>query len=258
MNLSDAEYQIVAHALGMTEKKILPATDYYRNRYIAGENDDKAPILNGLVMRGIMAKSAPVASQGKEFLWSVTDFGTQCFEMDFMSKNGPSINGEIQKLQAFKDYVHGRLDEAEIPTNPDGPHSEKGCRIGDRLDVVFDTMADLIDKLNEVEFLIGITPEINKEKSYVQLVDEINELMNKPFMLGTNTRLGWIKFADQEPEVSQAVLFGTNNMVCQAGKLQPPYTSQGHFHGNGQFFNAITKKLETATHWMPKPELKNG
>lgn len=39
-------------------------------------------------------------------------------------------------LQAFKDYVHRRLDEAGIPTHPDGPHSRSGCRIGDRLDLV--------------------------------------------------------------------------------------------------------------------------
>lgn len=39
-------------------------------------------------------------------------------------------------LQAFKDYVHRRLDEAGVPTHPDGPHSKEGCRIGDRLDLL--------------------------------------------------------------------------------------------------------------------------
>lgn len=39
-------------------------------------------------------------------------------------------------LQAFKDFVHRRLDEAGVPTHPDGPHSKEGCRIGDRLDIV--------------------------------------------------------------------------------------------------------------------------
>lgn len=42
----------------------------------------------------------------------------------------------ITKLQAFKDFVHRRLDTAGIPTHPDGPHSKEGCRIGDRLDLV--------------------------------------------------------------------------------------------------------------------------
>lgn len=38
-------------------------------------------------------------------------------------------------LAAFKSYVHARLDAAGIPANPGGPHSEAGCRIGDRLDI---------------------------------------------------------------------------------------------------------------------------
>jgi hypothetical protein len=37
---------------------------------------------------------------------------------------------------AFKAYVHQRLDEAGVPTHPDGPHSAVGCRVGDRLDIL--------------------------------------------------------------------------------------------------------------------------
>lgn len=43
---------------------------------------------------------------------------------------------ERDALQAFKDFVHGRLDTAGVPTHPDGPHSAEGCRIGDRLDLL--------------------------------------------------------------------------------------------------------------------------
>lgn len=39
-------------------------------------------------------------------------------------------------LLGFKRFVHRRLDEAGVPTHPDGPHSKEGCRIGDRLDLV--------------------------------------------------------------------------------------------------------------------------
>lgn len=35
---------------------------------------------------------------------------------------------------AFKAYVHKRLDEMGVPTHIDGPHSKEGCRVGDRLD----------------------------------------------------------------------------------------------------------------------------
>lgn len=46
------------------------------------------------------------------------------------------VEGERGKLQAFKDYVHKRLDEAGIPKEPNGEHSKAGCRVGDRLDIV--------------------------------------------------------------------------------------------------------------------------
>lgn len=45
------------------------------------------------------------------------------------------LEEQVRKLQAFKDFVHKRLDDAGIPTHPDGPHSKEGCRIGDRLDI---------------------------------------------------------------------------------------------------------------------------
>lgn len=45
-----------------------------------------------------------------------------------------------QKLQDFKDYVHKRLDDAGIEKEPKGEHSQHGCRIGDRLDIVLNTL----------------------------------------------------------------------------------------------------------------------
>lgn len=46
------------------------------------------------------------------------------------------LRDEVAALQRFKDFVHRRLDDAGVPTHPDGPHSKEGCRIGDRLDIV--------------------------------------------------------------------------------------------------------------------------
>jgi phage shock protein A len=46
------------------------------------------------------------------------------------------LREQIAALQAFKDYVHSRLDEAAVPTHPEGHHSKAGCRIGDRLDLI--------------------------------------------------------------------------------------------------------------------------
>ncbi len=62
--------------------------------------------------------------------WYVADVADLLAELD-------AVRGERDKLQRFKDWVHGFLDAKGVPTHPDGPHSKEGCRIGDRLDVVF-------------------------------------------------------------------------------------------------------------------------
>lgn len=56
-----------------------------------------------------------------------------------------------EKLQAFKDYVHKRLDDAGIEKEPNGEHSKHGCRIGDRLDLVFRENEELKVALKRVQ-----------------------------------------------------------------------------------------------------------
>lgn len=46
----------------------------------------------------------------------------------------------LRSAAAFKSYVHQRLDEADIPTHPDGKHSAAGCRVGDRLDIALSAL----------------------------------------------------------------------------------------------------------------------
>lgn len=55
--------------------------------------------------------------------------------------------GEIERLQAFKDYVHERLDDAGIPSHPQGEHSAAGCRVGDRLDIALEQWPEWAEKL---------------------------------------------------------------------------------------------------------------
>jgi hypothetical protein len=45
------------------------------------------------------------------------------------------------KGEAFKSWVHARLDQGGVPTHIDGPHSREGCRVGDRMDFVFNALA---------------------------------------------------------------------------------------------------------------------
>ena len=47
-----------------------------------------------------------------------------------------TLIAERDSLKRFKQFVHDRLTAAGVPTNPDGPHSKDGCRVGDRLDLV--------------------------------------------------------------------------------------------------------------------------
>lgn len=57
------------------------------------------------------------------------------------------LEQEAGRLQGFKAYVHARLDQDGVPTNPDGPHSKEGCRVGDRLDWLLKSRADLLAAL---------------------------------------------------------------------------------------------------------------
>jgi hypothetical protein len=60
---------------------------------------------------------------------------------------------ERDALAKFKAYVHRRLDEAGIPTDPDSLHKAEGCRIGGRLDVVFaerDALRAAVEKIPDI------------------------------------------------------------------------------------------------------------
>ncbi len=51
-----------------------------------------------------------------------------------------AIEKEKNALAAFKEWVHAYLDSKGVPHHPPGPHGAEGCRIGDRMDYVFDKM----------------------------------------------------------------------------------------------------------------------
>lgn len=57
-------------------------------------------------------------------------------ENEAMNLYASQFSEEAEKLKAFKEYVHDRLDKMNIPTHPEGEHSKAGCRIGDRLDII--------------------------------------------------------------------------------------------------------------------------
>lgn len=61
-------------------------------------------------------------------------------ELDLKQKDmypdPPTAGADLQRLEGFKTFVHGALTEMGIPENPGGRHTQAGCRIGDRLDLV--------------------------------------------------------------------------------------------------------------------------
>lgn len=59
-----------------------------------------------------------------------------------MVKELARLRDEVEALAKFKSYVHRRLDEASVPTDPDSPHKSQGCRIGGRLDIVLGAYAE--------------------------------------------------------------------------------------------------------------------
>lgn len=72
------------------------------------------------------------------------------------------IESQRDALLAFKTWVHAYLDARGIPTHPGGPHSAEGCRIGDRLELVF---AEL-ERLRTVTQAIKEMTDFNDPNSY--------------------------------------------------------------------------------------------
>lgn len=92
---------------------------------------------------GLRHKPKPVSMSGQELTDLLALVDKQAEELarwEFNSRANmqyaaQNLTDRILKLQAFKDYVHLRLDEAGIPKEPGGEHSKAGCRVGDRLDI---------------------------------------------------------------------------------------------------------------------------
>lgn len=85
-------------------------------------------------------KYAVVLQDARDLLALVDKQAAELARWEFNSRANmqyaaQNLTDRILKLQAFKDYVHQRLDEAGIPKEPNGEHSKAGCRVGDRLDI---------------------------------------------------------------------------------------------------------------------------
>lgn len=98
-------------------------------------------------MESIVSKFDNIKDWLKEGAGESTKFHCYLMELALALNAVKALEEENKKLQAFKDYVHKRLDDAGVPVDPDSIHKEHGCRIGGRLDFVFQENARLREAL---------------------------------------------------------------------------------------------------------------
>lgn len=80
-------------------------------------------------------EAATVEEETSERAWWQTGYRQTMAELE-----NARLEAEVQRLQAFKDWVHAYLDAKGVPKEfPDGQHTREGCRIGDRLDWLVET-----------------------------------------------------------------------------------------------------------------------
>jgi seryl-tRNA synthetase len=69
------------------------------------------------------------------------------------------IHEELNKLREFKRYVHAKLDEMGVPTDPEAEkNKETGCRIEGRLNYLEKQISDLKNDLLDFCLVIDESP----------------------------------------------------------------------------------------------------
>lgn len=102
--------------------------DYLNDLSIAKQDVDIERGRITLLIKGIEQRDTEIIQLKKQ----LEVFSSQSIKIGEIGE----LKEKVEKLQAFKDYVHQRLDDAGVEKEPNGEHSEHGCRIGDRLDLV--------------------------------------------------------------------------------------------------------------------------
>jgi hypothetical protein len=82
------------------------------------------------------------------------------------------LAADVDKLQKFKDWVHGYLDSKGVPHHPPGTHGAEGCRIGDRIDWMLARTAELEETLAAHKEATGIVKDVT-------YVDDINRAVHR-------------------------------------------------------------------------------
>lgn len=67
-----------------------------------------------------------------------------------------AARAEVDKLAAFKAFVHEFLDRNGVPTDPPGKMREEGCRVGQRLKYLADERAAARARVAELEAIAAM------------------------------------------------------------------------------------------------------
>jgi hypothetical protein len=89
-------------------------------------------------------------------------------------------------LQAFKEFVHRRLDEMGIEKEPNGKHSAQGCRIGDRLDIVASSLRGFEDALRYCRRHKADTGWLHDPDAYVAGLRDGKSSAERAIVVGDN------------------------------------------------------------------------
>lgn len=94
-------------------------------------------------------------------------------DVDAYTKAAADVESERNALLKFKQYVHQRLDEAGVPTHPNGRPSAEGCRVGDRLDIALSALSVLRDMDALEDFGEPVTANVPLEYDDPELINDV-------------------------------------------------------------------------------------
>ena len=114
-----------------------------------------------------------------------------------------AANIRAGSLQAFKDYVHQRLDDAGVTVDPESPHKAAGCRIGGRLDEVLGKLATLSSRVAELE-TVPMAKQETKSKRHLSAAEALYAFIGwlstqeHPFTISARHEVGaWAELISQ-------------------------------------------------------------